>query len=115
MNQRPPRNWYEVLEGINTETFGMYSEETARVAIECCMNALEEYEHSLPEDQIDRVSVFGVSDAESIQIASTDAVNDALTLHHQRTTVGTTIRLVDAIAKEVARMMNEKRTPKPLT
>lgn len=79
------------------------------------MDELEEYENSLPEDQIDRVSVFGVSDAESIQIASTDAVNDALTLHHQRTTVGTTIRLVDAIAKEVARMMNEKRTPKPLT
>ena len=112
MNQRPPRNWCEVLEGISTETFGMYSEETARVAIECCMNALEEYEHSLPGDQIDRVSVYGISDAESIQIASTDAVNDALTLHHQRTTVGTTIRLVDAIAKEVARLMDEKRTPK---
>jgi hypothetical protein len=41
-----PHGWWDVLNELrnNTETFGEYSQETARVAIESCMNALEAFE-----------------------------------------------------------------------
>ena len=41
-----PTGWRARLADLrdNTETFGQYSQETARVAIECCMNAMEELE-----------------------------------------------------------------------
>lgn len=39
-----PNGWRDALQRLrdNTETFGPYSQETARVAIECCMDAIDE-------------------------------------------------------------------------
>lgn len=47
-----PSGWWEALNELrdNTETFGPYSQETSRVAIECCMNALEELEALAPSE-----------------------------------------------------------------
>lgn len=38
----PPKGWRQTLRDISTETFGQYSEATARAAIDGCIDALDE-------------------------------------------------------------------------
>lgn len=62
-----PNGWYEVLNRLhdNTETFGPYSKETARVAIECCMNALEDLEAENAANMAGQAPVREVPETES--------------------------------------------------